>query len=117
MTFSSFDTIRFDLDKKVIKKTLGFVGKKQKTQEMECQMTLIDISAILVDNPFENGPIYRWPIFYMTANLDMYRIESFLNRIDIKPNRKVFATSRSKIESNRNQFDLTALASAVNRAL
>jgi hypothetical protein len=60
MTFSIFDTIRFNLDKKVIKKTLDFGGKKRKIQKMECQMTLIDISAILVDNPFENGKIDRW---------------------------------------------------------
>jgi hypothetical protein len=60
-----YDSIRFDLDKNVIKKTLDCGGKKRKIQMMECQMTLIDISAILVDNPFENGSIYRWPIFFI----------------------------------------------------
>jgi hypothetical protein len=44
----------------------------------------------------------------------LYQIELFLfelNRyqIEIKSNRRVSATSWSKIESNWNQFDLTAL--------
>jgi hypothetical protein len=37
---------------------------------------------------FENGPSYRWPIFYMTAKPDLYRIASFFEsnwyRIKIK---------------------------------
>jgi hypothetical protein len=41
----------------------------------------------------------------------VYQIESFLNQIDIKSkaNRKLFATFESKIKSNQNQFNLTAL--------
>ncbi len=44
----------------------------------------------------------------MTSQTVLYRIESFFDRIEIESYRKVFTTCRSKIESNRNQFDLTA---------
>ncbi len=68
------------------------------------------ISAILVANPS-----LKLTNFQMAKNFHdywggfLYRIESFLNRINIKSNRMVFAPCRSKIESNRKQFNLKAL--------
>jgi hypothetical protein len=56
---------------------------------------------------------------FMTADTALYRIELFFEsnryRIEIGSYRMVSATSRSKIESNRNRFDLTALVSIVDR--
>ncbi len=76
-------------------------------------MRFSNTSVILVDNVFEMDQFIDGQLNFMTAEADLYRIESFFEsngyRIKIELNRKVSATSRSKIESNQNQFDLTAL--------
>jgi hypothetical protein len=56
---------------------------------------------------------------FMTADAVWYQIESFFEsnryRIEIESNRKVSATSPSKIKSNRNRFNLTALISSIEQ--
>ncbi len=86
---------------------------------MESQLRFSNISVILVDNLFEIGQFIEGQLNLITAEADLYRIESFFesnryrNRIE-----SFFESNRYRIErflqhldrkSNRNQFDLTAL--------
>jgi hypothetical protein len=108
-------SIRFDsiLTKSWTWKTINCDRKKRKIHKTESWRGLSDIDAFIMHNFLKIGHFPNRQYSFMTADAFSYRIESFFEsnryRIEIESNRTVSATSRSKIESNRNWFDLTAL--------
>ncbi len=81
MTFSiiSYDSIRFDLDKVVIKKTLNCDGKKTRISQNGMSNKIVQYFCRHSGQyPFENRPISSWPIFLndcRSAEADLYQIE------------------------------------------
>ncbi len=108
---NDFFDIRFDLEENVSKKTLNCDGKEMIISKEGMSNEIFHYFCHPGGRSLCNGPIYWWPIKFndcwggFVSNRIVFWIES-------KSNRKVSGTSRSKIESNRNQFDLTALVCA-----
>jgi hypothetical protein len=73
---------------------------------MESQLRFSNISVILVDNLFEIGQFIEGQLNLITAEADLYRIESFFESNRYRIERFLQHLDR---KSNRNQFDLTAL--------
>jgi hypothetical protein len=80
---------------------------------MECQMTFSNIFVILVDNLFEMSQFIDGQLNLMTAEADLYRIESFFesnrNRIKLKGFCNILIKNR--IESKPIRFDSPAVSS------
>ncbi len=114
--FSIFDTIRFD--------SIGTESWTRQTWNMrldsgnlrnKSRKIMVRYFCHLGWQFFQNvanffmGKLLRWLLKWVFIESNRFFFWSNRYRIKIKSNRKVLAGPVSKIESNRNQFDLTAL--------
>jgi hypothetical protein len=109
MRLSIFDTIRFDLNWKVNKKPWIVKVENQeftkRNRKRNCQIFLPFWWIIpLKFDRFLTAIFFSWLL-----GRSFYRIESYLNRIDIESNRIERFLQLIDRKSNRIQFDLTAL--------
>jgi hypothetical protein len=105
-----YDSIRFDLDANLKEKKLKMWQKRWKIKKKKAIIN--DFAGYFWHHggfPLEDWPISQWQQKFhncwqgLLSNRIVFWIESISNR-------KVSAPCGSKIESNRNRFDLTALA-------
>jgi hypothetical protein len=82
-------------------------GKIWEVQQTGSQKILSDISAILLNNHFENWPVSRCSIFFMTVKAVLYQVESFFRSDQNRIKSKAFCNFliKNQIKSKPIQFD------------
>ncbi len=103
LNWIDFDTIRFDMDRNLNSKA-PVMWRENDLKSLQNRIT--NNFHLFVPSWWWKTPLKKCQLpnfqFFFIVTAAVYRIES-------KSNRKLFANTESKVESNRNQFDLTDL--------